>query len=340
MAHSKDKAKNAKQGVNPAIFHDFLGRKCASDASPSPAKAVVIVSGGGGGDGRFTVASPSASLSAGGRGLLSVTSEGQVSNHFEGVPFYGLRSDPLGHEISNRFVRNKRSYSDSGFITSSGDGFQQRGGLDSIDSSHYIKMLRRSGGGGEWPKQTLDEPFFSSMHHPWRSPRPSVVLQPPAGNRTLNIGHPRVLGQVSSLGCQPSVITPAAADEGSRTGIKGSQFLLMGGSGCSKQQNANDPEASVPTSQHPVSGQMTIFYGGEAHVFDDVHPHKADIIMALAGSNGGSWSTTYASKKAVTEPAHVEGGGNAVEAENEIGGVASNFEQLPLKEIRGNLSSK
>ncbi|XP_047341473.1 protein TIFY 8 isoform X2 [Impatiens glandulifera] len=329
MAQSKDNAKNAKQAVNPAIFHDFLGRKCASDASPSPAKAAVVVVSTGG-DGRFTDASPSASLSAGGRGLVSVTSEGQVSNHFEGVPFYGLRSDPLGHDISKRFVRNKRSNSDSGFITSSGDGFQQRGGLDSVDSSHLIKMLRRTGGGGEWPRQTLDEPFFSGMHHhhhPWRSAGPSVVLQAPplAGNRSLNIGHhPHVMGQITSLGCQPSVIS-TTPDEGSRTGIKGSQFLLMG-VGASKQlqhkSNTSEPEAansSVPTTstsqqqhQHPVSGQMTIFYGGEAHVFDDVHPHKADIIMALAGSNGGSWSTTTynassSSKKAILTPAAESG---------------------------------
>lgn len=66
--------------------------------------------------------------------------------------------------------------------------------------------------------------------------------------------------------------------------------------------------------------QMTIFYGGQAHVFDDVHPNKvillslclntfifklymnanvslqADVIMALAGSSGGSWSTDLSHK--------------------------------------------
>jgi hypothetical protein len=41
---------------------------------------------------------------------------------------------------------------------------------------------------------------------------------------------------------------------------------------------------------------MTIFYGGQAHVFDDVHPNKADVIMALAGSSGGSWSTGLSHK--------------------------------------------
>jgi len=38
---------------------------------------------------------------------------------------------------------------------------------------------------------------------------------------------------------------------------------------------------------------LTIFYAGQAHVFDDIHPNKADAILALAGSNGRSWSTTY-----------------------------------------------
>ncbi|XP_064950202.1 uncharacterized protein LOC135582406 isoform X3 [Musa acuminata AAA Group] len=42
--------------------------------------------------------------------------------------------------------------------------------------------------------------------------------------------------------------------------------------------------------------QMTIFYSGQAHVFDSVHPNKADVILALAGSNGVSWSTTYHSR--------------------------------------------
>jgi hypothetical protein len=33
----------------------------------------------------------------------------------------------------------------------------------------------------------------------------------------------------------------------------------------------------IDSSQHgltPTTRQMTIFYGGQAHVFDDVHPNK------------------------------------------------------------------
>lgn len=41
----------------------------------------------------------------------------------------------------------------------------------------------------------------------------------------------------------------------------------------------------INSSQHGLtsaSRQMTIFYGGQAHVFDDVHPHKvrSDLHMA------------------------------------------------------------
>ncbi|KAL9993685.1 putative TIFY/JAZ family protein [Helianthus debilis subsp. tardiflorus] len=28
-------------------------------------------------------------------------------------------------------------------------------------------------------------------------------------------------------------------------------------------------------------------------MFDDFHPNKADVIITLAGSNGGSWSTSF-----------------------------------------------
>jgi len=58
-------------------------------------------------------------------------------------------------------------------------------------------------------------------------------------------------------------------------------------------------ESSIPASPKCVtsaSRQLTIFYAGQAHVFDDIHPTKADAILALAGSNGRSWSTTYSTR--------------------------------------------
>lgn len=113
----------------------------------------------------------------------------------------------------------------------------------------------------------------------------------------------------------PSFSRPAA-DEGSRTGLQGSGIanLVNNGAWASVCENtgaasgplptrsnlwsqgaASDPP-SIPTRRQigpPASSQLTIFYGGQAHVFDDVSPEKADAIIGLAGSNGRSWSTTY-----------------------------------------------
>lgn len=115
----------------------------------------------------------------------------------------------------------------------------------------------------------------------------------------------------------PSFSRPAA-DEGSRTGLQGSGIanLVNNGTWASVCENtgatpgllatrsnlwsqgaASDP--SIPTRRQigpPASSQLTIFYGGQAHVFDDVSPEKADAIIGLAGSNGRSWSTTYSAQ--------------------------------------------
>ncbi|KAK2978132.1 hypothetical protein RJ640_028686 [Escallonia rubra] len=309
--------------VKPTIFHDFLGKNCGPDSLPAAAAA---------GD---VEASPSASASAGassggGRGPISATSdlgsERQVSNHFEGVPFYGPRS-----ELGNRF---KRSNSDSAFMGSSRDGFPQMR-PDSLESSHLMKMLRSVG--GERPRRPLDEETFVGMQ-PLRPTSASLIVQSATSDRTaskwerpipMNIGtvmqHPPRAGQVIPFGYQapsnrfkdanagPSIISQAAADEGSRTGIKRSGLLssLNGSSGNAdrnlpsggkQKSGVCEPESSNPLSRQGSTNatrQMTIFYGGQAHVFDDVHPNKADVIMALAGSNGGSWSTNYAPKSAV-----------------------------------------
>jgi len=52
----------------------------------------------------------------------------------------------------------------------------------------------------------------------------------------------------------------------------------------------------------PTSRQLTIFYGGQAHVYDDIPPEKAQAIMALAGSNGRSWCTTYSPRPTASVP--------------------------------------
>ncbi|CAM8982728.1 unnamed protein product [Rhodiola kirilowii] len=125
-----------------------------------------------------------------------------------------------------------------------------------------------------------------------------------------------------------SVISHVAADEdeGSRNGIKGSgvwnsmkaslvsdKFHPNSGGHISDLSGAivtgrklksgvhlSEPQAPIPgdkqTKSSSSSQQMTIFYDGHAHVFDDVHPNKAEVIMALAGSIDASLSSTLSTK--------------------------------------------
>ena len=64
--------------------------------------------------------------------------ERQAGDHFDGVPFYGPKSDISGPEISNRLAGSKRSNSDS-FMGSSRDGVPQIG-PESLESSHLMKV--------------------------------------------------------------------------------------------------------------------------------------------------------------------------------------------------------
>ncbi|XP_065851019.1 protein TIFY 8 [Euphorbia lathyris] len=324
-----------KQKESNAMFHDFLGMKAATADSP-----VVLVS-------KNPDASPSsvsASISAGAvRGPPSTTSdiasERQAANHLEGIPFYGPRNDISAPEITNRLLGSKRSNSDSAFTGSTREGILQIG-HDSLESLHMMKMLK-SGGGAECPGRSNDDDVFYGMQS-MRPTSASLILQSSTGGRfdatvskwdpSIPMGaamqYPPRVGQFVPFAHQvpsnkfrdmnagPSVISQSAADEGSRTGIKGPGILssINAASG-NYEKNASgvlpsgtkprsgihipEPESSTPSNPQgstSASGQMTIFYGGQAHVFDDVHPNKADVIMALAGSNGGSWSTTYSSK--------------------------------------------
>ncbi|KAJ4828254.1 hypothetical protein Tsubulata_012061 [Turnera subulata] len=325
-----------QQQEKRAMFHDFLGMKPSAD---SPA---VLAS-------KNADASPSASLSVGastggGRGPLSavsdLASERQAGNHLEGIPFYGPRSDISGHEISNRLVGSKRSNSDSAFIGPTRDGILQMA-HGSVENLRLMKMLKNGGGLGERQRRSIDDESLHGM----RGMRPTsatLIPQSSGGSRldanlskwerSVPIGatmqYPTSAGQFVPFSHQipanrfrdtnagPSVISQSAADEGSRTGIKGPGILssISTGAGNSEKRLSGplslgskprsaiqipEPEASTPSSRQSLaspSRQMTIFYGGQAYVFDEVHPNKADVIMALAGSNGGSWSTTYSTK--------------------------------------------
>ncbi|KAI8010675.1 Protein TIFY 8 [Camellia lanceoleosa] len=268
----ENNAKNTTDEVKPTIFHNFLGRSYTSDSS-----SVAAVKSGAGGDGRVSEASLAASTSVsgssgGGRGPISATSnlgsERQVANHFKRVPFYGFRSDLIGTEMSNRFVGNKQSNSNFAFTRSSKDGFPQAG-PKFLDGLHLMKILRNAG--EERPRHSHDEAMFFDMH----SMRPTLtsrVLQPPTRSRTN-----------------------ATADEGSHTGIKGSRILssinassrvsdrnpsgvLLPGSKQKSGTHNSKPESltSRPSQHGSISSscQMTIFHGGQAYGFDDVHPNK------------------------------------------------------------------
>ncbi|XP_039039540.1 protein TIFY 8-like isoform X1 [Hibiscus syriacus] len=300
------------QQVKPTMFHDFLGMK----ASDSPVVLAPRAT-----DTRVSEAPPSASASVGAaRGSFSSTSVlgsvGQVGNHLEGIPYYGPKSDISGTEISNRLVGSKRSNSDLVFM-----------GHESLESLHLMKMLH-NGAGGERARRVKEDEVLHSM----KSMRPSsssLISLAPTGSRPEGIaskweqsipvigsavqygthgGHfMPFMDQVSSDRFKDTnvgpVISPAAADEGSRTGIKGPSILSsINASSVPADKNSS---GVVPTGSRQgltsTRRQMTIFYAGQAHVFDDVHPNKADVIMALAGSNGGSWSTTY-SPKSATRP--------------------------------------
>ncbi|KAM0973844.1 hypothetical protein ACFX2C_017116 [Malus domestica] len=368
----KQKLEEQQQGKH-TIFHDFLGMK--------PGDSPVVLAPKTSTDCRLSEPSPSASASlgassGGGRGPISTTSdlgsERQAGNHLEGVPFYGPRSDISGPEISNRLLGSKRSNSDSTFMGSSRDGVPHMG-PDHLERSHLMKMLRH-GPGGERPRRSNDDeavfatqpprptsgslifqsPLGGRVDTKWERPTPmnmgAAVQYPPRGGHFVPMVHQLPSNRFRDANASPNNISQSAADEGSRTGIKGPGILSSINAGSdapernssgvlpsgSRQKSGTHIVESEPSnpSQHgfiSAGRQMTIFYGGQAHVFDDVHPNKADVIMALAGSNGGSWSTTYSLKPNVRPGSESRMPGGEVET-----GTAIN--NALLRENRGRLS--
>ncbi|XXG56032.1 hypothetical protein AAC387_Pa03g3556 [Persea americana] len=308
----------AGEEENPT-FHDFFGMSCTESAAVPPKKAGFFR------ESRVPEASASVGVSSGAHGPVSASSdlgsERQARNNPEGVQFQGSMSDLSGPEMSKG---RKRSNSDLAFMGSVRDRIHHVG-PDSLESVRLFKMFQNEAG-GERPRSHGDELAFA--------------MQPPR-SVPMNVGpavhHPSRLGQLATYvdkfssnrykdgSPSTSLITQPAADEGSRTGIKGSGILnvtnatsgaaernltgvLLNSSKPKAVPLINEIETSSPlsiASRHssaPTSRQMTIFYGGQAHVFDDVHPTKADAIMALAGSSGGSWSTNYLSRSSVRPP--------------------------------------
>ncbi|XP_057434538.1 protein TIFY 8 isoform X2 [Lotus japonicus] len=359
MAQPQQHNNDSSLSQQHLVLHDFLGMK-PSDASPDVRLSEVTLA--------------AAASSAAARGPFSSTSdtasEKQVSNHLEGVPYYGPRGDFSGTEISNRLVGNKRSNSDSTFMGSSRDAFQMV--PDSFQNSHLMKVFRNSAGGDKSRRPNDDDGLLGMPS--LKPSSASQIFQPPTSTRIdaskwersilMNIGssvqHPLRGGQLTPYAHQmasnrirdtnagPSYISQSAADEGSRTGMKGPGILSSVNTTATAAEKTpstvllgvsrpkplpNLIESSTPPSQHGLtsaSRQMTIFYGGQAHVFDDVHPHKADVIMALAGSNGGSWSTAFSPKSTVK----LVNDSNLHSGENETGMISN----VPFpQEIHGKL---
>ncbi|XP_022875510.1 protein TIFY 8-like [Olea europaea var. sylvestris] len=294
-----------------ATFHDFLGTK---GQNPAP------VAGGGGRPSSEVSPSASASLNAssyGGRAPISTTSdlgsERHVGSHLEGIPFYRSRGEFPGPDTS-RFAGTKRSNSDS-FMVSSKEKFPQVR-PESLESSHLMKVQLLRHGGGERPWLPCDDDKSFAMHQ-MRPISASLISQSSSGGNSkwdraipMDLGptlqYPPRAGQVVPFGHQtpsnrfkdtnpgPSAISRTAADEGSRTGIKGSGILssINATGGVSERQpsgvlirtdkqkstlHISEPELSATPSRQRIesaSRQMTIFYGGQAHVFDKVHPDK------------------------------------------------------------------
>ncbi|KAL6501932.1 hypothetical protein OROGR_027065 [Orobanche gracilis] len=312
MAHAQSSVKNENADaageneieVKPTTFHDFLGNKGQSQESAAPAVE----------DGcPPPEVSPSSTSDLG-----SGKKKRNAGNHLAGIPYYGSRGDITLTESSNRFTGYKRSNSDS-FMMSSRDKFPH-GLTDSQDNPLLTKLLRYSG--GEHPRRTRDEETAYNMHK-MRPISASFISQSSTGGRTDNNPskwspdlYCNILRVVVNVGTP--LVSQTAADEGSRTGIKGSGVLssaISASGNVSGRQPAgvlirsggkqksgitiSELESSSQRGTEAGGRQMTIFYGGQAHVFDNVHPNKADVIMALAGSNGGSWSTTYKPNSAV-----------------------------------------
>ncbi|KAG0485019.1 hypothetical protein HPP92_009098 [Vanilla planifolia] len=297
--------------------------------------------------GMETEASALASVGVSSRedGLVSGNTDpanvGQVMNNSDVFVIHGRKNDSSRPNGRNAFSAKKRSYSDSaymGFVTDKISPIH----VDNPKCVRSPKMLGKEVNSEQFARYQNDE-----MQFPPRPPS-SIVLHSPLGyrpevlaskceqSRTMNpssmVHYPSPITRSGFLSAfhaskdatVSSILTSqSAADEGSRTGIKGCEVVNVAASTsvafdrsmaavlpCSRWPKSpiikpDSSNSSRPHEMQNVGRQMTIFYAGQAHVFDDVHPNKAEVIMALAGSSGVSWSTTYSPKPAIP-PAEIK----------------------------------
>ncbi|XP_064955525.1 protein TIFY 8-like isoform X3 [Musa acuminata AAA Group] len=302
----------SKQKENPC-FHDFLGMSvhCAEKTPPPD----LLSSGGHSGAADDAYAASVVVSAARHRGLMSPTcdlgSERQGVKGSEVFHFHGRKSAVPGPDVGNTLSGRKRSCSES--IHSGSINRVHPVCSDSLESSCLVKMFGKEVVSEHLGKSHDDKIMLSML----RPPRPtSLILHPlssisdsPTSKEEQSLS--KNSGQISNHAPRFSQ-AGMYLDDGSQTAIGGSGVMSTDNPinmafGRNSTGFLNKPKSSLAIESEPsnivrrsttssAGRQMTIFYAGQAHVFDNVQPNKADVIMALARINGGSWSTSHSSK--------------------------------------------
>lgn len=263
-------------------------------------------------------------------GRFSPPSEESRSIGLKGVGLHDMRSDVSAQHLTEKGVGNKRSNSD--FTNAEHDGFDKmyQGGTGSEqprrpnneENFYWSKLLKPA---------SLSQALIPHMTHSnseeysgmWDR---TVSVNNVQGSVQYPLYNSTFARQVHPVGFKdaaagPSVISCMVADEGSRNGKKESGWNLVKSSVVSNKINQRseghtsedfgvgrnvktrahlpEPKSSLPgpTKSSSSSRKMTIFYDGHAYVFDDVHPHKAEVIMAMAAS----FSSTFLEKSSMRQ---------------------------------------
>lgn len=351
-------------GEEQLVFHDFLGMTCYRGDSVKHSELEVLDASfklkqdhQGKGVEKEEVAVKAASTSS---GHFDDCSPSVVVSGAEQLSWPNGSGGLYKPELNNWHGKRR----DSGDFAPQ----QLHEGIDVPETSPYRKVSRieklddRKIGyveaGREFLHSPMQPPRVSSNP---QSPHPSFAVKPGLNmmmsNKWDNSKHLSLTSgmfgpaQMGLLNLQGDKITLSntrdssvimqrpPADEGSRTGLKGSSggILLNStpanplpgpaytnpSSGRSKSfsQSAGSESLYIASQQTttPTGRQLTIFYGGQAHVFDDVPSDKADAIMTLAGSSGRSWSTMYTPRPKTNIPSSgSEGPQSIVDREKSI----------------------
>ncbi|RWW31471.1 hypothetical protein BHE74_00000852 [Ensete ventricosum] len=246
-----------------------------------------------------------------------------------------------GPDVGNTFSGRKRSCSES--IYSGSINRVHRVSSDSLESSCLVKMFGKEVVSEHLGKSRDDEIMLSML----RPPRPTPLILHPLSSRSDSptakeeqslSKHPGQLSNHASRFSQAGMYL----DDGSQTAIGGSGVMSTDNPinmafGRNSTGFLNKPKSFLAIESEPsnivrrrttssAGRQMTIFYAGQAHVFDNVHPNKADVIMALARINGGTWSTSHSSKsseRTTTNEAKVTVHGDMGHGRSQLSGVTS-----------------